>query len=429
MDGRFSVGSPAILGSERGRPFLTIESAKDGDMTSAGNAERTILVWVGVYLPGYKAGGPIKALVHMVEQLGEQFTFKITTRDRDLGDSRPFENVARGEWQQVGNARVRYLQPAELRPVGWRRLLRNVDCDLLYLNSFFDRQTVFTLVLRRLGLVPRRPVLLAPRGEFSAGALSLKRVKKRAYLSLARRGGLLRGITLQASSEHEARDIAGSLTSMRRDMPRVVVAADLPGVSVPEQGGWSRPVKVPGEARLAFVGRIARMKNLDFALGLLEGIEGRVRFDVYGPIEDRSYFRECQRVQEGLTPNIQVVMRGLARSEVVHKALGESHLLLMPSRGENFSHAILEALTAGCPVLTSDRTPWRDLEASEAGWDIPLNRPEAFREALRRLMAMDQGEFVRWSAGAAGRARAFRTDPAVLDASSRMLLGCLGVGD
>ena len=240
-------------------------------MTCTGTAGRTILVWVGVYLPGYKAGGPIRALAHMVEQLGEQFTFKIATRDRDLGDSKPFENVVRGEWQQVGNARVRYLRPAELRPAGWRHLLTKVDYDLLYLNSFFDRQTVFTLVLRRLGLVPRRPVLLAPRGEFSAGALSLKRVKKRAYLSVARQGGLLRGITMQASSEHEARDIAGSLMSMRRDMPRVVVAADLPGVSVPEQGGWSRPAKVSGEARLVFVGRIARNEEPRLRPGIAGG--------------------------------------------------------------------------------------------------------------------------------------------------------------
>lgn len=63
------------------------------------------------------------------------------------------------------------------------------------------------MTLRRLGLLPLVPVILAPRGEFSPGALGLKAWKKRPYIELTRMIGLHRGITWQASSEREAGDI------------------------------------------------------------------------------------------------------------------------------------------------------------------------------------------------------------------------------
>ena len=46
----------------------------------------TILSSVGYYLPGYKAGGPIRTLANMVDRLGDEFQFKIVTLDRDFGD-------------------------------------------------------------------------------------------------------------------------------------------------------------------------------------------------------------------------------------------------------------------------------------------------------------------------------------------------------
>lgn len=50
------------------------------------------------------------------------------------------------------------------------RMIADTPYDLLYLNSFFD--PIFTLrplLARRMGWTPRKPVVIAPRGEFSAG--------------------------------------------------------------------------------------------------------------------------------------------------------------------------------------------------------------------------------------------------------------------
>jgi glycosyltransferase involved in cell wall biosynthesis len=73
---------------------------------------------------------------------------------------------------------------------------------------------------------------------------------------------------------------------------------------------------------------------------------------------------------------------------------------LLPSRGENFGHVIAEALAAGCPTVISDRTPWRALRESRAGWDLPLDDLAGFHRAIETLVQMDANEHREWSDGA-----------------------------
>lgn len=79
--------------------------------------------------------------------------------------------------------------------------------------------------------------------------------------------------------------------------------------------------------------------------------------------------------------------------------MSEHDLLLMPTLGENFGHVIPEALISGCPVLISDRTPWRELESKKAGWDIPLSRLEKFHSVLQQCVLMDNKAYKDWSRG------------------------------
>ena len=155
---------------------------------------RRLLVVTGHYLPGYNAGGPIRTLANTIEWLGDEFQFYVVTSDRDWGDRQPYSNIQRGTWQDVGKAQVRYLSPKEMRLFEWKRLLRALRYDLIYLNSYFSPLTRKTLFLRRTGQIPEKPLVLAPRGEFSPGALSLKSLKKRLYISLIRPIGIYNNI-------------------------------------------------------------------------------------------------------------------------------------------------------------------------------------------------------------------------------------------
>jgi glycosyltransferase involved in cell wall biosynthesis len=87
---------------------------------------------------------------------------------------------------------------------------------------------------------------------------------------------------------------------------------------------------------------------------------------------------------------------------------------------------ILEALLAGCPVLLSDQTPWRDLSVKCAGFDLPLNEAEKFHRAIEEFAAMDHREFAKWSAGARNYGITYCTGSDLVQATRNMFEGAIG---
>src|SRR5690554_6015361 len=97
-----------------------------------------ILSFLNYYLPGYEAGGPLRTLANMVDHLGDEFEFYIVTRDRDINDSAPYENVVPDRWQAVGKAQVYYVSPRNETVASFKQLMADTPHDMVYLNSFFD---------------------------------------------------------------------------------------------------------------------------------------------------------------------------------------------------------------------------------------------------------------------------------------------------
>ena len=122
--------------------------------------------------------------------------------------------------------------------------------------------------------------------------------------------------------------------------------------------------------------RIAVEKNTLLAIEALRGLKGRVHSDLYGPIYDVAYWARCQQAMDQLPEGVKVAHGRVAAPREVPAVLAGYHACLMPSAGENFGHTMLEALTQGVPLVTSDRT-WRDLEAKHAGWDLLPRRSHA----------------------------------------------------
>lgn len=378
------------------------------------------------YLPGYKAGGPIRTIANMIERLGDEFEFHIITSDRDLGDGHPYPGMAVGSWQQVGKAQVLYLPRSEIGFSVWHRLLRDTPYDLIYLNSFFSRLSIKIIILRWMRLLTKKPIILAPRGEFSPGALSIKSLKKHLYIAFAKALGLYGGVIWQASSEYEMKDIVSVFGSRAMSgTSSIQIASDLPPSPPRDSELGERPIKQAGSARIVFLSRIARQKNLDFAIKLLTEVNGKVEFDIYGPIEDQVYWGECQRLIKLLPDNIRVSYGGTIPPDRALFTFSQYHLFLFPTRGENFGHVILEALNAGCPVLTSDQTPWSQLAARQAGWCLPLSEPEQFHRVLNELVSMDQTEFSEMSRRARDYGRGFSEDPDLVRASRVLFLKAL----
>jgi glycosyltransferase involved in cell wall biosynthesis len=357
-----------------------------------------ILVVADFYLPGYKAGGPVRALENLARHLGHRLCFRLLTRDRDLGDVRPYEAILVDHWQEGEGMQIFYASPERLSLRKLARFVATVEHDVLYLNSFFSRISIRLLLLRRFGRIPRVPVILTPRGEFAPGALKIHSGRKRLYIAAARRFGLCRELVWQASSAHEAEDIR-TLWGGGADGSRVVTTAELPSFTL-DAAPPARSPKRAGRLSLIFLGRISRVKNLDGALRILAGVTGEIEMDIVGPVEDEGYWAECQRLIQELPANVRVYYVGSLDPARVPERLARADLFFLPTHGESYGHAIIESLAAGCPVLISNLTPWRDLVTEGAGWDISPSDERAFRDVLDTLCAADEETHAALSAGA-----------------------------
>ncbi len=359
-----------------------------------------ILTFVSCYLPGYKSGGPIRTIANMVDHLGDEIEFFLITSDRDRTENTPYPSVKVNEFNMVGKASVFYASPDMMNFRQLGELIKRTPFDILYLNSFFNpRFTIIPLVLWKLKMISQKPVIIAPRGEFSEGALKLKWLKKRTYIAFAKATGLYKNVIWQASSEYEERDIR----KWFGDSAVVHIAPDLTPAnagSVNQELYQNRRKKEKDFLKIIFLSRISPMKNLDGALRILEKVKGHVEMNIYGPVTDETYWAKCREIIDRMPDNVKVTYKGSVPHEEVPKVMAEHDLFFFPTHGENFGHVIHEALSVGTPVLISDQTPWRDLEKRQAGWDLSLSNEEKIINVVEFCCSMPSQEFFKYNKGA-----------------------------
>lgn len=389
---------------------------------SPATSRQRILVCVDYYLPGFKFGGPVRTLANMTSRLSEHFDFFIFTKDRDEGDPKPYDSVALNSWQDMASIHLYYATDHTLRNLSSQ--VEQLKPELIYLNSFFSRVTIKVLLARRWWRwFPNIPVLLAPRGEFADGALAIKPLRKKAYIWFVNTFSLLRHVTLHASTEFEKAEIEGRLSrSLRMARAAPLIASDIPGlISQTVIERVKRSPKEQGNLRALFLARISRNKNLDGALRIAAQARGNIQFTICGPVGDEAYWQVCLAIIKTMPKNVTVNMMGGIEHERIPEVISEHGLLLLPTHGENFGHSIIESLIAGCPVLISDRTPWRNLEEAGVGADIPLEEPHRFVEFMQRMIDMDNETFLQWSMRAREYGLKCIESPELLAQNRRML--------
>jgi glycosyltransferase involved in cell wall biosynthesis len=357
--------------------------------------KKKILLFADWYAPGYKAGGPIRSCVNFTQHMERHYDVYVFTSDRDLGDHQPYENIETNRWVQTeGSACLYYCSPEQLSLMNIRRQIRSIRPDFIYLNSMFSLHfTIYPLLLHRWS-PQQAKLILSPRGMLRESALSFKPGKKKLFLYAFRRLGLHRRVSFHATDATEQKDIQkyfGPSTD-------ISLLPNLPGVAAsqsPDSIG-----KQTGELSMVFVGRIHPIKNLDYLLRILARIDSPVRLTIIGSLEDRPFWEKCRQMISELPPALAVEYLGELSHDKILPVIRQHHIFVLPTKGENFGHAIFEALSQRRPVMISDQTPWRNLRQANAGWDLSLQDPGLFEKAILEAIGWDQAEYARWSEGA-----------------------------
>lgn len=362
-----------------------------------------LLVISQYWAPAELAGGA-RSTGRAVAALHGHVDAWVLTGDRDVGDTEPWPLQAEG-WVERAGTQV-WFQP-------WDRgssqrvqaAIDEVRPDVIYLPSLFAPGSR-AIWWRRATLAPLPPLVVAPEGELHPGALAHHAGRKRAVLALLRLSGALRSVRWRAADELEAEQIS-ALAGRRA---AITIAPDLHDPPDPAGAPARTATKAIGHARVAFVGTIVSKKGLHRALELLWPMRHEVDLDIYGPIGDAAEWARCQEVLARCEAEVGWVAHGPLPHAKVASVLADADLLILPTLGENYGYVIAEALAAGCPVLTSDQTPWRGLAEDGCGWDLPLAPVQAWQRRVAAVVAWDEDDRQRAGAAALERAALDRGD-------------------
>ena len=384
-----------------------------------------ILIFIDWFLPGYKAGGQIPSVANLVRLLHTKYEFFIFTRNTDLGDNSFYHEIKSNTWLELYNAKIFYAGKHTLNFKTIKKIIREINPQIIYFNSLFS--TWFTLVPLILLKRENIKIVLAPRGMLGKGALSQKATKKVVFLIFAKLFSLFKKITWHASSDNEKQEIIHYFGNKQS----IKVAMDLS--SIPNTDFSKKVNKITNECHLFFLSRISPKKNLKYCIEILKQISDtkKIRFTIIGPLEDVNYWKECMKGIKELPSHITIKYQGeIPNSEINQMLVSNFHFLFFPTLHENYGHVIIESLSAGCPVIISDQTPWHFTSplsplsnwrgtGCEVGWDISLDKPEEFVKVLEYCAAMGQEEYDQMSRNAFEYAQKI-TNETVLEANRKL---------
>lgn len=257
---------------------------------------------------------------------------------------------------------------------------------------------IWSLELHRCVSVCRRlkiPYIIAPRGMLEPWSLKYKWFKKRIARWLYQDNDLKNAAMLHATATSEAEQFRklGFVNP-------VIVSPN--GVNVP-----SKNLDVKNNTnsrRILFVGRMHPKK------GVMELIEAwksvkmlgwscELVYTVSGDFE-KEYERKVKAKVEEQEMKDWFIFTGALNDEEKWTAYARADLFVLPTYSENFGIVIAEALWAGVPVITTNGTPWQELEEHKCGWWIDIG-VEPLVAALQEAMALSDDE--RHAMGLRGR--------------------------
>lgn len=316
-----------------------------------------LLITYPWFYPAYKAGGPVQSVKNTALAMAAEGTdVYILCSDKEL-DGSPID-VKSDQWVDYDKRIKVYYNSSSASKGAINNIIWDLRPDVIFINGIYSLPyTIYPLLYN--GNVRK---ILSVRGMLHPGALSQKSLKKRIFLTAFK----LRGWHKKAEYHATAEDEAGYIRSHFGIDKKVWVVPNLPNVMQ-----YLPPAeKEMGVARLVSISLISPMKNILLVLRALQQVNTKIIYHIYGPVKDPSYWEACKGLIQQMPSNVTVEYKGEVLPHNIHTTLKDYHYFVLPSKSENFGHAIYEALSSGRPVITSHNTPWNGLEAAYAGYNV-----------------------------------------------------------
>ena len=362
--------------------------------------KKKILIIYEFFFPAYKAGGIIQSLKNLIYLMHPYFDFYIITGSKDLNESINLAGIPINSWNKVNISNdaivnVWYDDKKNLNYFKLNTLFKQVSPDIFYINGFMSVPfLLLPLIAIKTTSFKYKKIIVAPRGMLQQGAVSVNYLKKKLFLLIIQVLGLTKNIQWHITADVE---LLGILKYFKFNRSHVNCISNIPVSPVK----IIQPIaKQSGILNLVYASIITEKKNLRYLLETLQHCKSTIQLNIYGVIKEQSYWSICQNMISKLPKNIYVHYAGEYKPEQMQHIVSQSDAMVLLSKGENFSHAIYESLSAGRPVISSHYTSWNNLTSKYAGWNFAINEPKLLAMELDDLASYAENEWNKFAKGA-----------------------------
>lgn len=139
---------------------------------------------------------------------------------------------------------------------------------------------------------------------------------------------------------------------------------------------------LPGEpVRLLYAGRLSAVKNVGPIIEAAVGWEKDCTLDILGDGEEREMLEEKAHGSE------RIRFRGAVTPDEVQKVMGEADMLVMNSTFEGIPMIILEAVSTGLPVVTTDVGGIKEVLTYGLDSEVTDGSVQGIRDAMERVLS------------------------------------------
>lgn len=288
--------------------------------------------------------------------------------------------------QESKNMNYHLLNHTGVKLVVLPRKSNNYEIKRIIQNERFDlihSQNLWTLFYNKVARIAREceiPYIMTPRGTLEPWSLSQKRLKKIIALSIYQKNDLRKANCILATSKMEAANV-------RRLGIKTPIAVIPNGIDVSEYKCRSIDFLPKVKKQILFLSRIHPKKGIEVLIRSWASIE-KLYPDwnvVIAGNGDEAYIHSLRELINSymLLERVKIIPPVFGKKK--KELYCESSLFVLPTYSENFGMVIAEAMSCGVPVVTTNGTPWQELNELNIGWCIDLsveNLSKVLKEAM-----------------------------------------------
>lgn len=252
------------------------------------------------------------------------------------------------------------------------------DLEKLLLEGKYDLihgQNLWNPFYHKMAKIARKhgiPYIVTPRGCLEPWAYQgqgiIRNLKKKVAMLLYQKKDLDKANCILATAKMEA----DNLRALGISAPIAVIPN---GIDISEYECRSYETKDLVKKQIVFLSRIHQKKGIEFLINAWCQLKDK--YPDWNVIiagnGDESYIRQLKELisSKCLQECVQIIPPVFG--EAKHKLYCESSLFVLPTYSENFGMVIAEAMSCGVPVITTNGTPWQELNEKQLGWCIDLS--------------------------------------------------------